>query len=141
VNLLLGGYDKYVERKRWLCPAAAHLRLLAPSYWARQERTMAMDDNVRALTDKMIDLIHRHGRKTQITPADVIMAIAIALSEVMALREWSATELKIACEMVSQVIMGRVNADDSERPPPPAPEKMEEIANEILLYTKARKMH
>ena len=102
---------------------------------------MAMDDNVRALTDKMIDLIHRHGRKTQITPADAIMAIAIALSEVMALREWSATELKIACEMVSQVIMGRVSADDSERPAPPAPEKMEEIANEILLYTKARKMH
>ena len=102
---------------------------------------MAMDNNVLTLTDKMIDLIHRHGRKTRITPADAIMAIAITLSEIMALREWSAAELKIACEMVSQIITGRVSADGSEHPTPPAPEKMEEIANEILLYTKARKIH
>jgi hypothetical protein len=102
---------------------------------------MAMNDNVLTLTDKMIDLIHRHGRKTRITPADAIMAIAITLSEIMALREWSAAELKIACEMVSQVIMGRVNADDSERRAPPAPEEMEEIANEILQYTKTRQIH
>lgn len=102
-----------------------------------------MDDNVHALADKMIDLIHRHGRKSRITPADAIMAIAITLSEIMTLREWSETELKIACEMVSQVIMNRVTMDDSEHPaaPTPAPEKMEEIANEILLYTKARKIH
>ena len=85
-----------------------------------------MDDNVLTLTDKMINVIHRHGRKTHITPADAIMAIALTLSEIMALREWSAAELKIACEMVSQVIMGRVNTDDSGRPAPPAPEKMEE---------------
>ena len=102
---------------------------------------MAMDDNVLTLADKMINIIHRHGRKTHITPADAIMAIALTLSEIMALREWSAAELKIACEMVSQVIMGRVNTDDSGRPAPPAPEKMEEIANEIFRYTKARQTH
>ena len=85
---------------------------------------MDIDDNVLTLTDKMVNLIHRHGRTTHMTPADAIMAIATTLSRIMAQRKWNATELEIANEMVSLIIMSRANTDDCGRRGRPVPDDL-----------------